>query len=70
MEEEGMTLWEYMLRKNHFSQTESYTQEKESDMVYTHVRMRPCPYCGSDDITTYCDGTAEYESCGREYRYA
>lgn len=68
-EEEGMTLWEYMLRKNDYSQT--YSNAKESEPIaYTHGRMRPCPYCGSDDIRTYADGTAECDSCGKEYRYA
>lgn len=37
--------------------------------AYTHGRLRPCPYCGSDSVQTYCDGTAECESCGGEYTY-
>lgn len=37
--------------------------------AYTHGRMRPCPYCGSNNVQTYCDGTAECESCGGEYTY-
>lgn len=37
--------------------------------AYTHGRLRPCPYCGSDDIDTYCDGTAECNDCGGEYTY-
>lgn len=68
-DEEGITLWEYMLKKNDYSQT--YSNAKESEPItYTHGRMRPCPYCGSDDIRTYADGTAECDSCGKEYRYA
>ena len=69
-EEEGMTLWEYMWRKKNYPQTQSYTQEDESNIAQTHGQMRPCPYCGSNDIRTYADGTADCESCGREYRYA
>jgi len=37
--------------------------------AYTHGRLRPCPYCGSDDVRTYSDGTAECKSCGGEYTY-
>lgn len=37
--------------------------------AYTHGRLRPCPYCGSDNVRTYIDGTAECESCGGEYTY-
>ena len=37
--------------------------------AYTHGRLRPCPYCGSDYVKTYIDGTAECESCGGEYTY-
>lgn len=37
--------------------------------AYTHGRFRPCPYCGSDDVTTFCDGTAECNACGGEYTY-
>lgn len=37
--------------------------------AYTHGRLRPCPYCGSDDVTTFCDGTAECNDCGGEYTY-
>lgn len=37
--------------------------------AYTHGQLRPCPYCGSNDVRTYCDGTAECESCGGEYTY-
>lgn len=70
MEDEDMTLWEYMCRKIDYPQTNSYNQNNESDIAYTHGRMRPCPYCGSDDIRTYADGTAECDSCGKEYRYA
>lgn len=37
--------------------------------AYTHGRFRPCPYCGSDDVNTFCDGTAECNACGGEYTY-
>lgn len=37
--------------------------------AFTHGRLRPCPYCGSDNVKTYIDGTAECESCGGEYTY-
>lgn len=37
--------------------------------AYTHGSLGPCPYCGSNNVRTYCDGTAECESCGGEYTY-
>ena len=37
--------------------------------AYTHGHLRPCPYCGSNNVRTYCDGTAECASCGGEYTY-
>lgn len=37
--------------------------------AYTYGHFRPCPYCGSDDVTTFCDGTAECNACGGEYTY-
>jgi len=43
---------------------------KDGPMIYTHGRLRPCPYCDSDDITTYIDGTAYCNQCGKWYRYA
>lgn len=38
--------------------------------AFTHGRLRPCPYCGSNNVNTFSDGTAECENCGGEYRYA
>ncbi len=37
--------------------------------AYTHGRMRPCPYCGSDNVHIFCDGTAECNACDGEYIY-
>lgn len=37
--------------------------------AYTYGRLRPCPYCGSDDVNTFCDGTAECNACGGKYTY-
>lgn len=37
--------------------------------AFTHGRIRPCPYCGSNNVNTFCDGTAECNSCGGEYIY-
>jgi len=37
--------------------------------AYTHGRLRPCPYCGSNDVRLFCDGTAECNECGGEYTY-
>lgn len=39
-------------------------------MRYTYGRFRPCPYCGSDNIQTFMDGTALCSSCYQWYRYA
>ena len=38
-------------------------------LVHTHGRMSPCPYCGSDDVTTYMDGTANCHHCQEWYKY-
>lgn len=45
-----------------------YFSEKRTG-AYTHGKMSPCPYCGSRDVQTFCDGTAECASCGGEYTY-
>lgn len=37
--------------------------------AYTHGRLRPCPYCGSDDVDIYADGTASCNKCYGKYRY-
>ena len=37
--------------------------------AYTHGSLRPCPYCGSNDVEIYCDGTAECNTCEGEYIY-
>lgn len=42
----------------------------ESKMVFTHGRLTPCPYCGSNGINTYTDGTAQCYDCGKWFRYA
>lgn len=45
-------------------------QPDESKMVFTHGRLTPCPYCGSNGINTYTDGTAQCYDCGKWFRYA
>lgn len=37
--------------------------------AYTHGRLRPCPYCGSNDINIFIDGTAVCNTCNGEYHY-
>lgn len=37
--------------------------------AYTYGRFSPCPYCGSDDVYIYCDGTAKCKACDGEYAY-
>lgn len=37
--------------------------------AYTHGRMRPCPYCGNDDVSIFADGTATCNACNGEYCY-
>ena len=37
--------------------------------AYTHGRLRPCPYCGSDDVNIFSNGTAECNTCDGEYTY-
>lgn len=36
--------------------------------AYTHGSLN-CPYCGSSNFRSYCDGTAECLDCGGEYTY-
>lgn len=35
---------------------------------FTNGSLR-CPYCGTNDVRTFCDGTAECNKCGGEYTY-
>ena len=41
----------------------------DGPMICTEGRMWPCPYCGSDDVQTYIDGTAQCKDCRRWYKY-
>ena len=41
----------------------------DGPMLCTEGRLRPCPYCESDDVNTYTDGTAQCNSCRRWYKY-
>ena len=50
--------------------TIDFEETEDGPMVYTHGRMRPCPYCQRDDVTTYIDGTALCHQCGKWYRYS
>lgn len=50
--------------------TIDFEEIEDGPMTYTHGRMRPCPYCQSDDVTTYIDGTAFCHQCGKWYRYS
>lgn len=38
------------------------------ERIHTQGRLR-CPYCGSNNIKTYVDGTADCYICGREFTY-
>ena len=42
----------------------------ESQMVFTHGRLMLCPYCGSEKVDIYNDGTAQCIDCSGWYRYA
>ena len=37
--------------------------------AHTYGHFRPCPYCGSNNVHTYHDGTAECNTCKGEYTY-
>ena len=50
---------------NVFDQTERCPKQCGA---YTHGHMS-CPYCGTSDVRTFCDGTAECNKCGGEYVY-
>ena len=41
----------------------------QRNMIHTHGHWGACPYCGSRSISTYIDGTAECNHCGRMFRY-
>ena len=42
---------------------------EDGPMICTEGQLWPCPYCGSDDVQTYVDGTAQCNSCRRWYKY-
>lgn len=57
---------------------EKYFDEDDTDedsdgddqpYAYTNGRWSPCPYCGSKNISTFMDGTAQCDDCKREFRY-
>ena len=50
--------------------TIDFEEIEDNTMVYTHGKMRPCPYCQSNNVTTYIDGTALCCQCGKWYRYS
>ena len=41
----------------------------KSQMKYTHGVFSPCPYCGTEYIHTYIDGTAKCDKCNRWFCY-
>ena len=41
----------------------------DGPMLCTEGRVWPCPYCGSDAVDTYIDGTAQCNNCHRWYKY-
>ena len=43
--------------------------EDDQPYAYTNGRWSPCPYCGSKNISTFMDGTAQCDDCKREFRY-
>ena len=42
---------------------------EDGPMICTEGRMWPCPYCGSNAVQTYIDGTAQCNDCRRWYKY-
>jgi hypothetical protein len=42
---------------------------EDGPMICTEGRMWPCPYCGSNAVQTYIDGTAQCNDCHRWYKY-
>jgi transcriptional accessory protein Tex/SPT6 len=47
---------------------DEYIPDK-SQMKYTHGVFSPCPYCGSEYIHAYIDGTAKCDKCKRWFCY-
>ena len=48
---------------------EDYCQQDDMPYAYTNGYWTPCPYCGSDRISTFMDGTAKCDDCKREFTY-
>lgn len=52
-----------------FDDDDDCSNQDEMPYAYTNGRWTPCPYCGSDRITTFWDGTAQCDDCKREFTY-
>ena len=62
---------EYNIEEDEYNIEEDgdeYIPDK-SQMKYTHGVLSPCPYCGSEYIHTYIDGTAKCDKCNRWFCY-
>ena len=62
---------EYNIEEDEYNIEEDgdeYIPDK-SQMKYTHGVFSPCPYCGSEYIHTYIDGTAKCDKCNRWFCY-
>ena len=49
--------------------TDEDCDDEDQPYAYTNGRWSPCPYCGSKNISTFMDGTAQCDDCKREFRY-
>ena len=54
---------------NTINEDEFNEDDEDQPYAYTNGRWTPCPYCGSDRISTFMDGTAQCDDCKREFRY-
>lgn len=55
--------------ENNYDEDDEDEFDEDLPYAYTNGQWTPCPYCGSRNVTTFCDGTAKCDECGREYRY-
>ena len=56
-------------RRHYRSYYDDFGATDDGPMAFTHGRIRPCPYCGYNGTSTYVDGTAQCDSCGKWFRY-
>ena len=58
-----------MVVEEKFDDEDDDCQHDDMPHAYTNGRWSPCPYCGSDRISTFMDGTAQCDNCKREFTY-